>query len=413
MLNKIAFIIFNILLLAACSIEKDVNSEESISIKPIIFEESLDPRADSIPTLHAIIIADTNNETVGESVEIDMRNINRLLESIAGNTGLILEPQSIYGNQLNLDNVTQAINKLRVGTNDVVFFYYSGHGANTEKGSQWPSMLINNKLINLDKIITTLSMKKPRFLMVLSDSCNNFISNISSSKSPTRNRPKLENYRKLFLNYRGYIIASSSIPGQRSWGNNHTGGLFTHAFISSLNKNSDWHHIMDEATKPHTIYTQGRRNTQQPQHTIEIEKIKQRKYLSIQILPKQQFRVGESMQIKIDNPSNEEQYLFIWDINSHGKITRIIPNQYTKEKTLPIGTTIISKKTMGFELKIVEPIGNNALVATLVKKQSIQDILYEQIENLAATNTQTALRQLHQILEKHNSLIKTIEYEIR
>jgi hypothetical protein len=402
MINKIAFIIFNILLLSACN-------------KPVVKDiESVTSRSPS--TLHAIIIADTNNETVGKSVQIDMKNINRLLESIVGNTKLRLETQSISGNQLNRENVTQAVNKLRVKPDDMVFFYYSGHGANTEKGSEWPSMLINNKLTSLDAIISQLSMKKPRFLMVLSDSCNNFISNISGSKSPTRNRPKPANYRQLFLNYRGYIIASSSIPGQRSWGNNHTGGLFTYAFISSLNKNYDWNQIMQEATKPHTIYTLRRRNIQQPQYTIEIEKIKQRKYLSIQILPSKQFRIGESMQIKIDNPSNEEKYLFIWDINSRGEITRIIPNQYTKERSFPTGTTIISKQTMGFDLKIIEPIGNNALVAALVNKQSIQDILYERLESLAATNTQTALQQLQkrltQILGQNNGLIGTTKYKI-
>jgi hypothetical protein len=363
MINKIAFIIFNILLLSACN-------------KPVVKDiESVTSRSPS--TLHAIIIADTNNETVGKSVQIDMKNINRLLESIVGNTKLRLETQSISGNQLNRENVTQAVNKLRVKPDDMVFFYYSGHGANTEKGSEWPSMLINNKLTSLDAIISQLSMKKPRFLMVLSDSCNSFMKDIFGSKSPTIGRLKSANYRQLFLKYRGYIIASSSIPGQRSWGNNQNGGLFTHAFISSLDQNirsnnPDWNKIMQEGTKPHTIYTLGRRNTQQPQYTIEIEQMKEYKYeqaLSIEILPSQQFRVGESMQIKIDNPSNEEKSLFIWDINSRGEISRIIPNQYTKERSFPTGTTIISKQTMGFDLKIVEPIGNNALVAALVNNQ--------------------------------------------
>jgi hypothetical protein len=43
-----------------------------------------------------------------------------------------------------------------------------------------------------------------------------------------------ENFRKLFLNYSGSIIASGAISGQSSWGNDTVGGYMTASLIESL-----------------------------------------------------------------------------------------------------------------------------------------------------------------------------------
>lgn len=131
---------------------------------------------------------------------------------------------------------------------------------------------------------------------------------------------------------------------------------------------------MERAKQPISIYTPLRHNIQQPQSKIDIEHIstpivqekpeQEAPALSIQVLPSQQFRVGESMQIQIFNPSREDGHLLVWDINSSGQITRLFPNQYTQETSLAAGKTIsFPENAMGFGLRIVEPIGDNLLVA--------------------------------------------------
>jgi hypothetical protein len=473
-----------LLLLSACNdsvvktaspvvpVPLDLNKPYSNSTTlPPLYPYSRTLPSSGTSTLHAIIVADTNNKTIGESVEKDIENMSDLLQSIKDNTGLQLKVQSIDGNQLTLDNVTNTVNDLSVGRDDVVIFYYSGHGLNLAKGSKWPSMLLDYELLELDWAITKLTDKKPRFFMVIADACNTFIEFLNrSSKSMGLLRP--ENYRELFLNYHGYIIASSSTPGQKSWGSNGIGGYFTHAFLNSLNENlafsnPSWHTILEQAKKP--IPTDDpEQPLQHPQTEINIERVlpvdgeeieeveevvddedfgdnevnevevnepERPEYnvsisqqhperetdddqLSIQVLPSQQFRVAESMQIKVHNRSQEQGYLFVWDINNAGQLTRIFPNKYSqKKRQLPAGKTVMIPENAfaGFGLRIVEPVGQNFLVALLVKENLVQKVL--RLENLSATNDQATLQQLREQLNKNlgqedDWSIATVDYKI-
>ncbi|HDN26575.1 MAG TPA: caspase family protein [Thioploca sp.] len=225
--------------------------------------------------LHAVIVADTYDVNIGSSVEIDIGNMDTLLQAIKENTGLKINVQSISGEQFRHDNVNDVLNRLPVETNDIVIFYYSGHGVNFDNGSRWPSMVIGGGFLDLDLVVTKLKEKKPRFFLAMVDACNNFIDTVPISKgSEPTVTPKPENYQQLFFNYRGYIVASSSTPGQLSWGDSRNGGYFTQAFLNSLNKNlaSDepsWQTLMKQTGLP--IYTRDpEQPTQTPQYQINV-----------------------------------------------------------------------------------------------------------------------------------------------
>lgn len=358
-------------------------------------------------TLHAVLLADTNDESIGKSVQIDLENVEKLLPSIEKNTGLKITAQSISGHQLTRRNVTNALNQLSVEPNDVVIFYYSGHGGRmSSKKSKWPSLFIDGSLLDFDWIISTIERKNPRFFIAITDSCNNIL-DYSSSRLPMIGKPKPESYQQLFLKYRGSVIASSSSPGEYSWGTPRDGGLFTRTFLDSLNRelmssDPDWQDIMIRAEKPITV----RQYVQQPQYKIQLEPVAQREstsntdnkaadsLLSIKVLPSQNFRVGEQMRVKVD--SQKTGYLFVWDIGSQGEISRLFPNTFVKHNQIQSGKTVFIPESLSdFNLTVGEPIGTSELVAALlVKEAQVQKVQPEQLESIDAPNAQTAIQRL-------------------
>ena len=138
--------------------------------------------------------------------------------------------------------------------------------------------------------------------------------------------------------------------------------------------------------------------------------------LSLQILPKQHFKIGDTMQIRVT--SHQSGYVFVWDINSAGKLTRILPNDMAQRHLMTAGQTITipEHSYSGFSLTMTEPTGKGIVVATLVENQFKQKLLSERFGSISATQAHNALQQmrsrLNQMLEPTNDLITTLEYEI-
>ncbi len=207
---------------------------------------------------HAIIIADTNDQTIGNSVIIDKRKINTLTRNIARNTGLTLKEQNIYGYNFNYNTVKRSLNNLLVRPDDVVMFYYSGHSNNA--GDKWPALNLKGRSLKLDNVIASLKAKKPRLLLIIADSCNNLTSRGSSLNNfmNLRGLPvqKKANYETLFLKHKGTLIMGAAIPGEYAWGNAQHGGFFTYQLLESLNKelasssSPGWNQVVKRAEVP-------------------------------------------------------------------------------------------------------------------------------------------------------------------
>jgi len=240
-------------------------------------------------TLHAILVADTNDSKIGRSTMTDLSNMHNLMKSVKENTGLTLNVKTIHGSTITLSGqgykkVTQAVNQLSVGSQDVVVFYYSGHGGRfSSDKSKWPSLAVegqstrSNRLIPLKDIIDKLKQKKPKFFIVIADSCNSVIDTERFLPRPAGQ--KKEAYQKLFLGYKGYLIASASKARQYAFGDPQNGGLFSQAFHAHLNEalvssQPTWKGIMDKATQ--TIQTNSPlQSVQSPQadyqHAISVK----------------------------------------------------------------------------------------------------------------------------------------------
>lgn len=215
-------------------------------------------------TLHSIVVCDTTADNIGSSVEADYGILKRELRAIAMITEMDFKETSFTGLDVT-GNILTAIAEMSFGSDDVVFFYFSGHGYRVaSKGNnQWPNLYLTptRRGIDLLEVVTILQDKQPRLLLAIADCCNNVIPEKYAPILVTRKARALmmkapsvkHNYQQLFVHCSGRIVISGSIPGQTSWcGNN--GGTYTIAFFHSLNQEAytfskaDWRVVLDRAS---------------------------------------------------------------------------------------------------------------------------------------------------------------------
>lgn len=228
-------------------------------------------------TFHAIIFANTQNNSIGQSVEVDLKRMSLEMTTIAKSIGYPLKKHFYYGptESFNHVNLEKVLTNLSCGPDDVVFFFYSGHGGRAvNERTDFPEMclFVNDEDLNsksqfypLYDVYTRIKKKNPRLTIVMGDLCNSLMEgfyrneNNASKGATILSKGTFNVYQNLFLNTRGGLIAASSEPeytsgcyvfqDNGSW--YHAGGFLTHSFLRSLqyfvghNEDVSWTLLMD------------------------------------------------------------------------------------------------------------------------------------------------------------------------
>lgn len=228
-------------------------------------------------TFHAIIFANTDNSSIGESVAVDFKRMELEMTTIAKSIGYTLKKYNYYGNpdNFNRDKLETALTNLSCSSNDIVFFYYSGHGGRAmNETTKFPEMCLfvnrenfksDSQLYPLYDVYERIRKKNPRLTIVMGDLCNSIMKgfyrndNHNSKGATILSKGTCDVYKNLFLNVKGGLIAASSEPKYTSgcyifkegdkW--YHAGGYFTHSFLCLLQycvgegKNVSWESLMD------------------------------------------------------------------------------------------------------------------------------------------------------------------------
>lgn len=210
--------------------------------------------------LYAFVGADTLS-TIKDSCEQDSARITKALTAIAGLTNLNLQLTVQAGKQLTPNALGQWLEKIKPGSDDVIYFHFSGHGHRaTHKETRWPSMFFFSKKahVSLKKVIKKIKKKGARLSIIFCDCCNN----IPEMRKLTPKNPivipdfdvskEIVGLSKLFCQTKGTIIASASAPGGLAWSTS-KGGIFTNAYlyflqIEILKDRPKWKHIFKEAS---------------------------------------------------------------------------------------------------------------------------------------------------------------------
>ncbi len=243
---------------------------------------STSPIDQNLPaTLHAILCIADHESDIGEAGITDMNSINNWLNQISQNTGMPLNLLILRGTSRNLSQsgLLNAIATLPLESNDVIAFYYTGHGGANEfpGGTKWPLMLFqDNELVDYHVISETIKARGARFVLAIADCCNNY----SYQLKPMPFMPKgsSEGYQRLFLKQSGSIVISAASQGEFSLAGN-DGGMFTNQFLNvfyaNVNTNSpSWKTIMQQASQSLGAYeSSGSLIIFHPQYDMDISSL--------------------------------------------------------------------------------------------------------------------------------------------
>lgn len=214
--------------------------------------------------LHLIVVANSLDLTIGSGCEVDCKKLNIEFDDISEALGIGYESHIITGKEFTQDNVLKTVRALTPGPNDIVVFFYRGHGFRwSDQESAWPQMSMRysnfQPLVGLPliDIYNEIKGKGARLNLVFGDMCNNDIGlsqpmTNASSAMQSNFYPSMEKLNHLFLDARGSIISAAAKPGEVSWVNNYDGGLYTTSFLEALHKEvskysgtGDWNNLID------------------------------------------------------------------------------------------------------------------------------------------------------------------------
>lgn len=253
--------------------------------------------------MHLLIVADTLDKKLGKAIILDVKKIMETFEGISKFLGIRFLPVIVQGKNYGKTGVQIALAKLRtaVSPDDIVIFYYSGHGFRIpERPGKYPNLKLKNVIaarpanfrmdndsliwvkkerdlninqtMNLEEIFKTIRKMGARFNLVIGDCCNDdiFSVNIEGRKPSNTKGSGIEwdeaNIRSLFLNKTPLsVIATAAKEGQRAAAKNGFGSFFTEflkksieSHCSRIRANVSWDLVLTQAkikTSQHLMNT--------------------------------------------------------------------------------------------------------------------------------------------------------------
>jgi Caspase domain len=185
--------------------------------------------------LYLVVVASTNDPSLQPNCLIDARKVINFFGEIANNVLGFLPRNifidSIFGNNYSRANVELALKKIHPTKNDLVIFYYSGHGFHDKK---YPEKVfpffdlrdptkpkffkdLETQTLNVKDIYDTILAKGARFNLVLSDCCNDTVARPKrkwweTTKKKGLTKANFDNVKALFMNKQpvNYLMTAAS-----------------------------------------------------------------------------------------------------------------------------------------------------------------------------------------------------------
>lgn len=267
------------------------NDEEFKNFFDVAETRGLSEQEKKASQLHLVIVANTNDKSIGNSCVVDKTATYNTFKEVAEYLGIGLKSTVIAGEDFSKKNVEKALNDLHPSPSDIVIFYYSGHGFNEDKApTQYPFLDLRDKsyqnfggeyAMNIETIYNNIKAKGARLNLVVSDCCNSDptkTNNISTDGPTTRTSSigwNMNNCKALFMDQKPLsLLITAAAKGELSAGNSNKGGIFTFNFRESLEKflspfanNVNWNELVASA-KNQTINTAKRTGCRQDDNTL-------------------------------------------------------------------------------------------------------------------------------------------------
>lgn len=202
--------------------------------------------------LFLVIVANTDDISIGNTCAVDKDATFKTFSTLAEFLKLKFSPKIIAGKDFSKANVDNAVQSLKPGKNDIVVFYYSGHGFSYANDRyKFPHLDLRDKVsqpyggayaVNIEDVFSIIKSKGARLNLVISDCCNSdpSLTNVSTGDIASTRHSSLgwnvQNCRDLFLNQKPLsVLVTAASKGELSAGNS-SGGIFTFNFRESMEK---------------------------------------------------------------------------------------------------------------------------------------------------------------------------------
>lgn len=217
-------------------------------------------------TLHTIVFCNTIDESIGESMSIELKNVTSRIKTLNAAIDYDMDFHSLDGHNCTKDNLKLVIDQMDVDQDDVILTFYGGHGSHAENNESdpWPQYCMNtgfenqNNWVPMASLAKWIQAKKPRLAIILSNCCN-VVQKATTIKPlwamggdySSLNEKNAINYRKLF-SAKGLVMATSSKVSEPSWCGIPQGGLFTCDLLQALEMvgngsvSPDWNSVLQK-----------------------------------------------------------------------------------------------------------------------------------------------------------------------
>lgn len=223
--------------------------------------------------LHLLLVANTKSSDVGPTAILDKKAMYNLFSDVADVLKIEYKPVIIDEDNYSKVNVDNAISALRPAPNDIVVFYYTGHGFNyVQEAAQFPFLDLRSResqdyggehTLNVESVFMKLKAKGARFNLVISDCCNNDPESspgVGGLVPTTRSINTGWDVNKCIALFmapsRRSILLTAARKGEMSAGIPGEGGICTFTFKASLSKSlnkttgpASWEQILEEVKK--------------------------------------------------------------------------------------------------------------------------------------------------------------------
>ena len=221
-----------------------------------------------------LVVASTEDSHLKPNALIDARKVMALFSNIAKDVlGIRFYADSVYGNKYSKASVEAALKRIVPTKNDIVIFYYSGHGFTDRKrpNRDFPFIDLRDptktlyrrdletQTMNIQDIYDSIVKKGARLNLVLSDCCNDTIAapKIVGPKPPSRKgmtAANLENLKKLFIKDSASLLMTAASKDERATVTPSFNSYFTNFFLESLRTwvspekaYPNWYRVMADA----------------------------------------------------------------------------------------------------------------------------------------------------------------------
>jgi len=227
------------------------------------------------PVLYLVSVINSKDDVIGANCINDGKKISSYFKRVTTFLGIPFTEKRVEGNNLTVNGVKTAIKSIYPGKDDIVVFYYSGHGFSysNDDNNPFPQLAlwygdapnrtaVRASSINLEEVYNLIKAKKARLNLVMGDCCNNLFKlrrqaiydTVKSMYPPGYFYMNKRTAIALFLQSTASVMIGAAEKGQMANVSTSYDSFFTTAMINSIRlglkttgPNPQWTNIIQNA----------------------------------------------------------------------------------------------------------------------------------------------------------------------